>query len=45
MSVEIKITITKTQTQLQADKLLKLKLICRFSNINNYNMLKVQTPD
>ena len=33
----MEITITKTKTQLQPDKLLKLNLKCRFSNINKYN--------
>jgi len=38
----MEITITKTKTQLQPDKLLKLKLTCRFSKIKL--ILKVQTP-
>ena len=33
----MEITTTKTKSQLQPDKLLKLKLKCRFSKINNYN--------
>jgi len=41
----MEITITKAKTQLQPGKLLKLKLKCRFSKVNNYNILKVQTPN